>query len=379
MRSPGVYRVCRPAGKFRCVPGKDHPIIEEYCRMFRDKGKYSGSTPSGGTLMLARGTMRTPSAFFIVAILLMVAIQAEAVDGKYRYPLKVKVSEQDSGRFSGVASARAHSGNIGATLRDSADWEVAAGQARREILCPKRGFNFALGMRPYFATLTGATKVASRGGEGGFLSLIGHLRIPPESTLWEFYGAIRAWDKVTVRLDYLPWHWGGPGHTPIEANFGGLLLKTGDYIQSDINIASLVLGADYDVSFSRDLIFGPNADLHLIKYSQTVSRIPGGEGVDFSQTILQPAIGAHLKYEPTNTGYFSWFKPFLEGRFSWMSFTGLGLSTWDLGAGVAPPVSRNVDAGMKLGYKQWRMEGTRGRLSADLGVEGLYMDFNLQF
>ena len=265
MRSPGVYRVCRPAGKFRCVPGKDHPIIEEYCRTFRDKGKNSGSTPSGGTLMLARGTMRTPCAFFIVAILLMVAIQAEALDGKYRYPLKVRVSERDSGRFSDVASARAHSGNVGATVRDSADWEVAAGQARREILCPKRGFNFAIGMRPYFATLTGATKVASRGGEGGFLSLIGHLRIPPESTLWEFYGAVRAWDKVTVHFDYLPWHWGGPGHTPIEANFGGLLLKTGDFIQSDINIASLVLGADYDVSFSRDLIFGPNADLHLIK------------------------------------------------------------------------------------------------------------------
>ena len=62
-----------------------------------------------------------------------------------------------------------------------------------------------------------------------------------------------------------------------------------------------------------------------------------------------------------------------------MSFAGLGLSTWDVGAGIAPPVSRNVDAGIKAGYKQWRLDGNRGRLFTDVSVEGLYLDFALQF
>jgi hypothetical protein len=62
-----------------------------------------------------------------------------------------------------------------------------------------------------------------------------------------------------------------------------------------------------------------------------------------------------------------------------MSFNGLGLSTWDIGAGIAPPVSKNVDAGIKLGYKQWKLDGNRGRLFADVGVEGLYLDLSLQF
>ncbi|HMK35960.1 MAG TPA: hypothetical protein VK463_12880, partial [Desulfomonilaceae bacterium] len=101
--------------------------------------------------------------------------------------------------------------------------------------------------------------------------------------------------------------------------------------------------------------------------------------LDFTQTILQPTIGAHIRYEPANTGYFSWFKPYMEGRFSWMSFAGLGLSTWDVAAGVAPPVSRNVDAGIKIGYKQWKLDGNRGRLYPDMGVEGVYLDFSLLF
>lgn len=139
-----------------------------------------------------------------------------------------------------------------------------------------------------------------------------------------------------------------------------------------------MIGADYDVAFGRDLTFGPNGDLYVIKWSQRVGK-DMGESVDFNQTIIQPAIGAHLKYEPTNTGYFSWFKPFMEGKFNWMSFGSLGTSSWDLGAGVAPPVSRNVDAGFKVGYKQWRLDGNRNRLFTDIGVEGVYLDFSLQF
>ncbi len=329
--------------------------------------------------MTARGIMRTPCALMIIGVVLMAATQVGAWESKYKYPLKVRVSDRVSDRVTDVEAARAKHGGVGVTSREAADWEVAAGQARREILCPKRGYSFALGMRPYFANLAGHTKVASRGGEGSYLNLVGHLRIPPDTTLWEFYAGLRAWDKVTFRFDYLPWHWGGPGHASADGNFSGMPLRAGDAIHSDLNITSLILGADYDVAFGRDLTFGPNADLHIIKWSQIVSKQPGTDSADFSQTILQPSIGAHLRYEPTNTGYFSWFKPFMEGRFSWMSFTGLGLSTWDLGAGIAPPISRNVDAGFKLGYKQWRMEGNRGRLFADVGVEGLYVDFNLQF
>lgn len=62
-----------------------------------------------------------------------------------------------------------------------------------------------------------------------------------------------------------------------------------------------------------------------------------------------------------------------------MNFDGLGLSTWDMAAGIAPPVSRNVDAGIKLGYKQWKLEGNRNRLFADIAVEGPYLDLSLQF
>jgi hypothetical protein len=45
---------------------------------------------------------------------------------------------------------------------------------------------------------------------------------------------------------------------------------------------------------------------------------------------------------------------------------------------MAPPVSRNMDAGVKLGYKQWKLEGQRDRLSTDVGVEGLYLEFSLR-
>jgi hypothetical protein len=307
----------------------------------------------------------------ILAVLLIAASQAGAWDQQYRYPLKVRVSDTDAsdsrGRAAGIAG------------RDTGpDWDVAAGQARREILCPKRGYTLALGVRPFFSNLSGTAKVVSRAREGTPLSLTGHLRLPPDATLWEFYTFIRMWDKITGRLEYLPWQWTGSGHIPSDGNFSGLALKAGDSLNSDLTITSIVVGADYDVSFGRDLVFGPNGDLWVIKWSQRVTKYTG-DSMDFTQTILQPAIGAHLRYEPTNTGYFSWFKPYMEGRFSWMSFAGLGLSTWDFGAGVAPPVSRNVDAGIKIGYKQFRLDGNRSRLFADVGVEGLYLDFSLQF
>lgn len=210
------------------------------------------------------------------------------------------------------------------------------------------------------------------------MSLVGHLRLPSEAVQWEFYSHVRLWNKVTGRLEYQPWHWEGPGHIPSDGNFAGLLLVANDAIHSELKVNSVVVGAEYDVSFSRDVVFGPNADFHIIKWRQRVSK-ENSFGMDFSQTMLQPAIGAHVRYEPSNTGYFSWFKPYLEGRFSWMSFTGLGLSTWDVAAGIAPPVTRNVDAGFKFGYRQWRIEGHRGRLFADVGVEGFYMDFALRF
>jgi hypothetical protein len=186
------------------------------------------------------------------------------------------------------------------------------------------------------------------------------------------------WDRIALRLDYAPWNWSAPGHAASDGNVAGLLLKKDDAFQTDLSITSLTIGADYDVSFGRELIFGPNADFHVIRWTERVVKSSGESG-DFTQTILQPAIGAHARYEPINTGYFSWFKPYLEGRFTWMSFAGLGLSTWDFGAGVAPPVSRNVDAGVKLGYKQWKLDGNRGRLFADVAIEGPYLDFSLQF
>src|SRR5271157_2148 len=321
--------------------------------------------------MIARGAMKVPCALITLAVLLLATSQAPAWDQQYRYPIKVRVSETGSAdaRVAGIGSGSPHAG---------ADWEMAAGQARREILCPRRGYSLALGMRPFFSTLTGSTKVISKGGEGSWLNLQGHLRLPADKTQWEFYANLHMWDKIGLRLEYLPWSWGGPGHMPTDSNFGGLLLKKDDGINSDLNITTFLIGADYDVAFGRDLIFGPNADLYIIKWAQRVAR-DAGEGVDFSQTLLQPAIGAHVRYEPSNTGYFSWFKPALEGRFNWMSFNGLGLSTWDIGAGIAPPVSKNVDAGIKLGYKQWKLDGNRGRLFADIGVEGLYLDLSLQF
>jgi hypothetical protein len=189
---------------------------------------------------------------------------------------------------------------------------------------------------------------------------------------------MRVWDKVTLRIEYLPWNWNGSGHMAIDGNFGGLMLKRDDSIHTDLGITTIGLGADYDVNFGRDLVFGPNADLYVLRWSERVGK-DQGDAMDYTQTIVQPAIGAHLRYEPTNTGYFSWFKPYLEGRFNWMSFGSLGTSGWDLSAGAAPPITRNVDATLKLGYKQWKFEGNRGRLFADVGVEGLYLDFGLQF
>lgn len=321
--------------------------------------------------MQARGPMRIPCALLVLAVILVATSVADAWEQQYRYPVKIRVSGTDQSDVT--------VGGVGTASRSGAsDWERAAGQARREVLCPKRGYAFAIGMRPFFATINGSTKVVSRASEGTYLNLTGHLRIPPERTLWEFYSYLRVWDRIALRLEYVPWAWDGPGHMPTDGNFAGLLLKKDDPIHSDLGITSLIIGGDYDVAFGREVTFGPNVDLHIIRWTQRIVK-GGGESADFAQTILQPAIGAHLRYDPQNTGYFSWFKPYLEWRFSWMNFGGLGLSTWDLGAGVAPPVSRNVDAGFKIGYKQWKIDGNRGRLFADVGVEGPYLDFSLQF
>jgi hypothetical protein len=323
--------------------------------------------------MTPRGQHITPWAITIIAVVLLAApIPTNAWDLAQRYPSKVRTSANNS-LDSGTAG-------VGIASRNSSlgDWGGAAGRSRGEILCPKRGYAFSIGMRPVFSSLIGSTKVVSRGGEGAYLNLHGHLRLPAEKTLWDFYSHIKMWDKIAVRLEYLPWKWTGSGHIPSEGNFAGLLMKKDDAIHSDLNLTSLVIGGDYEVSFGRDLVFGPNADLYIIKWAQRVSKSTGETG-DFSQTFLQPAIGGHLRYDPPNTGYFSWFKPFVEARFSWMSFDGLGLSTWDMAAGIAPPISRNVDAGIKLGYKQWKLEGNRNRLFADVAVEGPYMDFSLQF
>lgn len=321
--------------------------------------------------MSVRGPISIPCAVLILAIILVAAGMANAWDQQYRYPVKIRVSGTESygGRGGGFGSA---------SVYNPSDWEVAAGQSRREILCPRRGYAIALGLRPFFTSLTGSTKVVSKGGEGTFLNLVGHFRVPQDVTMWEFYSYLRLWDRIALRLDYAPWTWTGSGHVPYDGDFAGLLLKKDDGIQTDLSITSLTIGADYDVSFGRELIFGPNADFHVIKWTQRVAK-NSGDSADFSQTLLQPAIGVHGRYEPTNTGYFSWFKPYAEARFTWMSFAGLGLATWDVGAGVAPPVSRNVDAGVKLGYKQWKVDGNRGRLFADVAVEGPYLDFSLQF
>jgi hypothetical protein len=186
------------------------------------------------------------------------------------------------------------------------------------------------------------------------------------------------WDKMTFGLDYVPWHWGAGGHAGQDGNFAGVLYALNESIESNLNITSFVMRADYDVSFNDDLIFGPNADFHIIRWGQSL-RNSGGEAVEFSQTMLQPTIGLHLKYHPTNTGYFSWFKPSLKTRISWMSFAGLATYTWDLGAVVAPPISENVDFGLGLGYKQWKIDGVRSLLTADVTVEGLYFDFQFRF
>ncbi len=321
--------------------------------------------------MSARGTMRTPCAFLTLALVLAAATFASAWERSYRYPVKVRVSGTGVSDTR-CAGARSGCGDSGAY------WDAAAGASKAGVMCPKRGYNFAMGTRPFFSNLLGSAKILSRGGEGTSLHFHGHLRLPSEKTLWEYYASLRLWDKVTVSVEYIPWKWSGPGHSGTDGNFSGLPLARGDGIVSELNIITLKVGGDYDVSFGRDLVFGPNADLHLIKWIQKVEK-DDGEAMDFSQTMLEPAMGAHLRYEPTNTGYFSWFKPYVEGRFSWMSFHNLGLSTWNLGVGVAPPVSRNVDGGIRVGYKQWNLDGTRGRLSTNSGVEGMYLDLSLRF
>lgn len=329
--------------------------------------------------MAARGPMSIPWAMIItIAVVVAATGPAWGWDQQYRFPVKIRMSGNESPDRVAADPKRGVAGINTTAGNPRRDWEMAAGQARREILCPRRGYAFALGMRSFFTNLNGSVKATSRGGEGTFLNLNGHLRLPADRTMWEFYGNLKLWDKVGVRIEYDPWSWAGPGHVPSDGNFAGLLLKKDDSIHTDLNISTLVVGADYDVSFGRDLIFGPNADLQVIKWVQRVVK-DNGDAADFSQTIIQPAIGAHARYEPSNTGYFSWFKPYLEARFNWMSFGGLGLSTWDMAAGISPPVSRNVDAGIKLGYKQWKLEGGRGRLFADVAVEGPYLDFGLQF
>ncbi len=322
--------------------------------------------------MGARGRRRIPCALLILIAFIGTTSLADAWDRHYRFPIKVRAPRTGLSD-AGVGGIRVVPGN------GPIDWEVAAGASRRPILCPSREFSFELGMRPFFSNLTGFVKALSRGGEGTLLNLNGHLRVPSENTLWEFYSNVRAWDKVTVGLAYLPWHWGAPGHAGGSGNFAGVLINQDDRLESDLNITTFKISSDYDVTFSRDLIFGPNADFQIIRWGQRVATPDTGLATDFAQTMLQPALGAHVRYEPTNTGYFSWFKPYLEGRFTWMSFTGMAHSTWDLAAGIAPPASRNLDAGFKVGYKQWKLDGSRGKLFVDVGVEGLYMDFSLRF
>ncbi len=321
--------------------------------------------------MLARGPNKISCALLTLALFTLSTTLAFAWDQHYRYPLKVRVSEV------GLSKP-------GMSLADSScgqgpnDWEYAAGASRRQILCPRKTYDFGLGARPFFSNISGVVKATSKGGEGTLANLHGHLRIPGENTLWELYARLRMWEKVAIQLDYLPWTWSGAGHAGIDGNFAGVLYKLNEAIESNLNITTFKLGADYDVSYNEDLFFGPNADFHIIRWNQSLSN-SSGQATEFSQTILQPAIGGHVRYEPSNTGYFSWFKPYFEGRLSWMSFAGLGMGTWDLSAGIAPPLSENVDAGFRIGYKQWKLEGTRGRLLTDVAVEGLFFDFSLRF
>lgn len=338
--------------------------------IFFHGNELSGSDLLGGKHMLVRGK-KYPVALLALSLVLAIASIADAFDGRYRYPVKVRVS--------GAEYEGQRSGSMGlAAYDDPGAWGYAAGASSRAILCPRRGFDFVIGARPFFSDLSGNVKALSRGGEGTYLNLHGHLRLPSDNIFWEFYSYVRLWDKVTLRLEYDPWFWSGTGHAATEGNFAGVLFAQDDPIQASLGITQLLAGADYDVSFSDDLVFGPNADFHIIRWNQRVVN-KDGVGGDFGQTILQPALGAHARYEPSNTGYFSWFKPYLEGRFSWMSFTGLGLSTWDFGAGVSPPLSRNVDTGMKVGFKQWKMYGNRQRLFTDISVEGVYLDFSFRF
>ncbi|MEW6350822.1 MAG: hypothetical protein AB1646_17315 [Thermodesulfobacteriota bacterium] len=321
--------------------------------------------------MIAGEKTRIPCALLAVVLVVVWTGLASAWDKKNRQPVKVRVSGAGaSGPFS--------SGPRYVSERDAYEWGAAAGASRGAIFCPKRGYSFAIGMVPFFSTLTGFTRVSSKGGEGTFMQLNGHLRLPSENTFWEFYTHLRMWDKVSVRFNYRPWNWSGTGHAGTDGNFAGLALTRGDAINSDLSIANFELGADYDVLFGRDLIIGPHADFHIIKWNQRVAKIDGTAS-DYASTLLQPSIGAHIRYEPLNTGYFSWFNPYLEGRFDWMSFNGLALSTWDFGAGVAPPFSRNVDGGVKVGYRQWKLDGIRKRLLSDVQVEGPFVDFNLRF
>ncbi len=321
--------------------------------------------------MIAGEKTRIPCAMLALVLVVVWTGLASAWDKKNRPPAKVRVSGSgSSGPFlGGVRYVRGD---------DSCDWGAVAGASRGAIFCPKRGYSFAVGMAPFFSTLTGFTRVSSKGGEGTFMQLNGHLRLPPDNTFWEFYSHVRMWDKVTVRFNYRPWNWSGTGHAGTDGNFGGLALTRNDLINSDLNIANFELGADYDVLFGRDLIIGPHADFHAIKWNQRVATMDGSSG-DYAATMLQPTIGAHIRYEPLNTGYFSWFSPYLEGRFNWMSFNGLALSTWDVCAGVQPPFSRNVDGGVKIGYRQWKFDGVRRRLLADVLIEGPYLDFGLRF
>ena len=320
--------------------------------------------------MVTRGRTTIPRFLFLLVIMALIATAAYAGDRRYPFPIKVRVSS-DGARELGV-------GGVGMASRGASDWASPAGASRMEILCARRGFAFALGMRPFFSELSGSVKAVSKGGEGTYLNLHGHLRLPKEKTMWEFYTRLKMWNKVTVGLDYMPWNWSGPGHSGVDGNFAGLLLTRDESMASSLSISSFKLGADYDVSFGRDLTFGPNGEFYIIKWDQRV-RSHSGDSGDFAQTMLQPAIGGHMRFEPSNTGYFSWFKPSMDARFSWMSFNGLGLSTWDMGVGIAPPVSRNVDAGFKVGYKQWKLDGVRRRLTVDMGVEGIYLDFGLFF
>jgi hypothetical protein len=321
--------------------------------------------------MQARGSLRTPCALMTFALLLFTAGITSAWERKVQLPEKIRFPQRGASE-AGIGPIRASTGSIGG------DWGVPAGQAQREILCPKRGFAMAIGARPFFSSLVGSVKALSRGGEGTYVNLHGHLRLPSDVTQWELYAHMRTWDKVMWRVEYQPWSWSGAGHTPAEGNFAGLLLLANDPVDTQLNISTVMFGADYDVTFGRDLIFGPNGDFHVIKWSERIAK-GAFDGADFSHTILQPAIGAHVRYEPTNTGYFSWFKPSLEGRFSWMNVAAMGLSTWDVALAFAPPLSRNVDAGIRAGYKQWKLDGSRSRLFVDVGVEGFYLDFSLRF